>query len=154
MAISDTRRNFMEYVHQHALGFAIALGITAYLLAKLADGTEDGKAAGWGAALSGVAAAAIFIWYLADPWIKDEDLVKPLAMIEEVQGRLKLNPDDKAAKQAWQMIRDKMAEVDPETRGCVFARKYLKVAPSEALKVLAPDADQSALAMKLLNPNR
>jgi hypothetical protein len=136
------------YVHEHAIWVAIGLGVLAWILSKAYS--EDEKGWAWAAALAGIVAAVVFIWHLADPWVKDPDLVKPLGMIEMVQARMKLNPKDEAAQQAWQMIRDKMAEVDPETRACVFARKNLKSDPARALVGLVPDVNLDGLVLELL----
>lgn len=146
---ADQQGDSMEYVHQHALWFVAGLCVLAWICVKAYDEhVEETKGLPWVGALSGVAAGAVLIWYLADPWVKDEDLVKPLGMIEIVQARLKLNPKDEAAQQAWQMIRDKVAEVDPETRACVFARRNPKSPLEEAMEALSQHLGQSPSAQQ------
>jgi hypothetical protein len=140
---------WLTYVHQHAIWFVVGLGALAWLVGSNAEGNKDAM---WVAIPAGLAAGAVLIWHLADPWIKDEELVKPIGMIETVQARLKLNPKDEAAQQAWSMIREKMSAHDSEMRACMTAKVLLNAQrPTEALRLIEPKIDPSAVVLDLLS---
>jgi hypothetical protein len=85
------------------------------------------------------------------PVAKDADLVKPIAMVEEIHARLRLDPNDAAARQAWDMLREKFYAYDDEAKSCARATALFKAnLPAQAIRVMHPTADLNRIVLDLL----